>query len=300
MKEVNMSFPIKLFLVLLLSPLCWCQQPPTNLKARTLFYRESPDNDQLPPASASKPRKAKKIETSKSTAANTDAPSGSGVSGSNNGTGAVANLEGTGDSESGGSGSSKIPAVQNLGLRYNLLLVDRSSNSIIESVSPARNFHEGECVALEFEPNRSGYLYVLEKGSSGAWKPLFPSPQLPDESNIVRARTPVRVPESNCFTIHPPKGEERVFVILSRNPADVYELQESLRRENGGTTSPLLAQNISQLKSEMEKRLASRDLDIDTVAQPQAAGERPYSVYVANASKVAFDELSVQIQIKHN
>jgi hypothetical protein len=49
----------------------------------------------------------------------------------------------------------------------------------------------------------------------------------------------------------------------------------------------------------MEKRLASRDLEIETVAQPQAAGERPYSVYVANASAVAFDRLSAEIQIKH-
>ena len=298
-----MSFPIKLFsaFLFLFVPLCWSQQPPSELKARTLFYRENPDNDQLPPASAVRPPKATKGAASKHPAVvNAATTAGSGVTESGQPGNAEPKQHVTGVSEGEGSGQSRIATVQNLGLRYNVLLVDRSNNDVIEAADPGRNFHEGDCIALEFAPNRSGYLYVLEQGSSGAWKPLFPSPKLPNESNVVKALTPVRVPESTCFGIHPPQGEERVFVILTRNPANVYQLQESIRQENGEPKSSLLAQNINRLSKDMEKRLASRDLEIDTVAQPQAAGERPYSVYIANASNVAIDELSVEILIKHN
>lgn len=296
-----MSLAVRCFFVLLLSPLCWCQQPPSHLTARTLFYRENPDNDQLPPAPTTRLRKAKKVDTAKHPAvAGTATASGSNVAEPKEANAPVANQESARAGEPGTSGPSVVPVVEHLGLRYSLLLIDRNNNSIIEAADPARTFHEGDCVALEFQPNRSGYLYVLEEGSSGAWKALFPSPQLPDESNIVRAQNPVRVPGSACFGIHPPQGVERVFVILTRNPENVSKLEESIRQQSSGAKTELLAENVNRLRTEMENRLATRDLEIETIAQPQAAGERRYSVYVANASNVAYDQLSAEIQIKHN
>jgi hypothetical protein len=283
----------------LAAPVGWCQQAPSALTARTLFYRANANDDQLPPVSAPQPRPAAKTPVSRRTASvATVARPASPVAESTN-AGTVATKQGeTGGYESEDA-DAVVPAVQHLALRYNLLLIDRRNNQIMEAVDPARSFHEGECVALEFLANRSGYLYVLNEGSSGAWKPLFPSPQLPDESNLVSAQAPLRVPEGACFGIHPPRGEERIFVVLTRSPADVDDLQQSIRRENSGGMSPVLAQNLNRLKTEMENRLASRDLEIETVAQPQAAGERRYSVYIANASKVAYDQLSAEIRIRH-
>lgn len=297
-----MYSPMRFFLVLLLSPVCWCQQPPTDLKARTLFYRENPDSDRPAPASATKHGKDKKTDALKHAAvAGTVATSGSSAPEQNNVGAEVSKEHGAGSPEAGGSGSSETPAVQNLGLRYNLLLIDRASNKEIEAVSPSHNFQEGDRVAIELQSNRSGYLYVLEQGSGGKWISLFPDPkELPGESNVVKARDTVRVPAGRPFRIIPPKGEERVFVILTRNPANVDELRESIRKENGGAPSSLLAGNMNRLSKETEKRLQSRDLEIDTVDQPQSATERPYSVYVTNVSDVALDELSVEIKIKHD
>jgi hypothetical protein len=272
------------------------------LKARTLFYRENPDDDRPAPASATKHGKDKKTDALKhADVAGTVATSGSSASEQTNANAEAPKEHGAGFPEAGGSGSSETPAVQNLGLRYNLALVDRASNKEIEVVSPTHNFQEGDCVAIELMPNRAGYLYVLEQGSSGKWISLFPNPkELPDESNVVKARDTVRVPASKFFRITPPKGEERVFVILTRNPTNADELRESIRKDNGGAPSSLLAKNINRLSEETEKRLQSRDLEIDTVDKPQSAAEPPYSVYVTNVSDVAIDELSVEIQIKHN
>jgi hypothetical protein len=301
MKEVTMSVSSRLFLVLLLSPFCWGQQPPSNLKARTLFYRENPDSDRPTPASTTKPRKDKKTDVSKGAAApGTAATPGSTGSEPNNTNAGVPNGPGVGDTEAKDSRSPATPEVQNLGLRYNLVLVDHATNEIKEAVSPAHNFQEDDCVAIELQPNRSGYLYVLEQGSSGRWISLFPSSDLPDEPNNVAAWVVRRMPQGGFLRIKPPKGEERVFVILTRNPENVDELRESIRNENGGAPSSLLAENVNRRSKETEKRLQSRDLEIDTVDQPQSAAERPYSVYVTNVSNVASDELSVEIQIKHN
>jgi hypothetical protein len=284
----------------LLAPTYRCQETSSNLTARTLFYRENPDDDQLPRVSATKPRSAKKNETSSRTAvASSASKRGNGMTEQSSASTAVIKKESRGAAEPENPGSSLIHAVQHLGLRYNLLLIDRNNNSVIEAVDPTRTFREGDCVAVELEPNRSGYLYVLEQGSSGVWKPLFPSPKLPDESNIVRSQTPIRVPQSTCFGIHSPQGMERVFVVLTRDPGNLNDLQESIRQVNSGAQSPLLAQNINQLRAEMKTRLESRDLEVETVAQPQAAGERRYAVYIANASSVASDQLSAEIQISH-
>jgi len=293
---------MKWFLIFLLSPFCWGQQPPSDLKARTLFYRENPDSDRPPPASTTKHGKDKKTDALKhADVAGTLATSGSSASEQTNADAEAPKEHGAGLPEAGGSGSSETPAVQNLGLRYNLALVDRASNKEIEVVSPSHNFQEGDRVAIDLMPNRSGYLYVLEQGSSGKWISLFPNLKLlPDEENKVKAWVPRRVPESRPFVIQPPKGEERVFVILTRNPRNADELRESIRKDNGGAPSSLLAKNINRLSEETEKRLQSRDLEIDTVDTPQSAAEPPYSVYVTNVSDVAFDELSVEIQIKHN
>ena len=296
-----MPFPMRLLLVLLVSPVCWCQQPPSDLKARTLFYRENADNDRQPPASATKPRKEKKTDASKraSVTGTAAAPESAG-SEPNNTNASIPNGPAAGGAEGKDAGPAATPAVQNLGLRYNLLLVDAGSNEVKEAVSPSHNFQEGDRVAIELMPNRSGYLYVLEQGSSGKWIPLFPNSKLPDESNEVTAWHTLRVPKSRPFVIKPPKGEERVFVILTRNRANINQLQESIRKENGEEPGLLLAENVDRIKGESEKRLETRDLEIDTVDHPQSASEPPYSVYVTNVSDVAFDELSVEIQIKHN
>jgi tetratricopeptide (TPR) repeat protein len=72
---------MKWFLIFLLSPFCWGQQPPSDLKARTLFYRENPDSDRPAPASATKHGKDKKTDASKrGTGAGTVPTSESGAS----------------------------------------------------------------------------------------------------------------------------------------------------------------------------------------------------------------------------
>jgi hypothetical protein len=267
-----------------------CQQAPSELSARALFYREQPDEDKLPPVSAAKPPAATRKSAAAPKAARAKPAPPEPAPAADRPAAAV------------------IPVVKNLGLRYDVLLVDPQTGRT-DAIDPARMFKSGECIALEFEANRSGYLYVLEQGSSGKWLSLFPSAEMPDESNIVRARTTVRVPARHCFEIEGVAGTERIFVVLSRNPEDLSQLHQAIRSGRPDDSRPapaerapttLLAMNtLNQEIARFASDLRTRDLRVKKIAQPEEPGERPNSVYVVNASSTPSDRIVTEVRIEH-
>src|SRR5438093_302394 len=66
-----------------------------------------------------------------------------------------------------------LPVTHRLGVRYNLLKVNPSTKASTP-VDPEGNFARGDCIALEFSPNRDGHLYVFNLASSGKWQLLLP------------------------------------------------------------------------------------------------------------------------------
>jgi hypothetical protein len=202
--------------------------------------------------------------------------------------------------------ASVIPVVQHLGLRYNVLLATAGD----QPADPDRVFNSGECVAFQFEPNRSGYLYVFEQGSSGQWHPLFPSTLLADESNIIRSRTPIRVPAKDCFELNGPAGQERVFVVLSRNPEDLYALNDSMRaapdstppaRVERATTNEAAVYVADNLGAQIGRMasLQRRDMALKKVARPEGQGEIANTVYVVNAAQTPSDRIVTEIRLAH-
>ena len=119
-------------------------------------------------------------------------------------------------------------AVKNLGFRYSVSLWNEAKIKA-EPVDADRVFHKGECFLLNFEANRSGYLYVLAKQSDGTWMPLVPNPQMPDEKNVVDPGQKMRIPSEYCFKVEDRPGSETLFVVLSRDPRDVYDLNEAIK-----------------------------------------------------------------------
>jgi hypothetical protein len=260
-------------IALLVAPgICLCQD------SRDLFYHEQQDNDKLPP-----PIRIKKVTTSTGTTTNTK--------------------------KTQAAAAGPVAAVPHFGVRYNILKVDPSSGDTTH-VDPDATFHSGDCLQIDFFPNRSGYLYVIAQGSSKTWKPLLPSPDAPEESNIARSRTTMRVPQDSCFKIKDPPGDERLFIVLSRNVEDISELHDAIKKGAGGkspaATPPadsggalLTADN--RLDAEMRRisDLKSRDIEIEKIARPQKSDEPAQSVYVTNVSDTPSDRLILEIKIKH-
>jgi hypothetical protein len=193
--------------------------------------------------------------------------------------------------------------VTNLGVRYNVLLVDTSTNSS-QPVDPSMNFRNNDCLALSVQSNYDGYLYVLDKGSSGKWDVLLPSAQLPDESNFVRARTNVRAPAEACFSLDNPPGVEHLYVVLARSPQDISELNTAVKNSRSGweagTGSEAKNGSIETQMARLEQGMHSRDLKITRVSKPVAANEPPHAVYVVDTSRTASDRIVTEIPIHHN
>jgi hypothetical protein len=117
---------------------------------------------------------------------------------------------------------------------------------------------------------------------------------------------------NHCFEIEDPPGVERMFIVLSRNPEDLYNLHQAIKAGQGGASEPVPSSQRAPVQMAMNRvdrevlRLAgdlqSRDLRVKKIAKPEAAGEPPNSVYVVNAStgaKPPADRVVTEIRIEH-
>lgn len=263
---------------------CMAQQPPPAEGARELFFAGAAPKDELPP-----------VRQSAAKAAPAGAPRAA--------TGSAADR------------AAALGALH-LGLRYKLLLVGARGDPG-QPVDPDRNFRKGDCVAIELEANRSGYLYVLSKQSSGDWVPLFPTPELSDQTNRIDPGQIVRTPKHACFEIDDPPGTETLFVVLSRDPRDIYELSDSIKspgarpQPSSGQTQVAAAGRINSAVDRIAEEYGTRDLPFTEVTRPAAKpvrkttakpADKPeleHAVYVVNGSKPA-STLVTKIEILHN
>jgi hypothetical protein len=193
--------------------------------------------------------------------------------------------------------------VTNLGVRYNVLLVDTSSNSS-QPVDPSSTFRNSDCLALSIQSNYDGYLYVLDRGSSGKWDVLLPNLALPEESNYIKARTDTRAPAQACFSLDNPPGVEHLYVVLARSPQDISQLNSAVKasRTAAASNGASESQNPAAIETQMarlEQGMHSRDLRITKVSTP-VAHEPANAVYVVDMSPSASDRIVTEIQLKHN
>jgi len=253
--------------------------------ARELFYLRVAQKDPLPPIHKTAVKPAATTQTPAQTAASVPPPV----------TPAVVTV------------AAAAPAM-NLGLRYNLVLIDQQ-NGKSENVDSEKVLKHGDCFSLEFESNRSGYLYVLAKQSSGQWQPLLPSAEMTEESNILDPGKRIRVPKGYCFEVNDPAGSETLFVVLSRDPRDFQNLSEGIKRQNTpATPSPVRRQvdttqyadaSMDKTLKQMAQQFGTRDIAIRKVNQPLNDQEPAHSVYVVNTSDKPSSSVVTQIEVKH-
>jgi hypothetical protein len=205
-------------------------------------------------------------------------------------------------------------AVQHLGLRYTVLLVKGADTRGV-AVDPSRNFKKGECVAVEIESNRSGYLYVLAKESSGDWTPLFPAADAVAQDNKIDPGQTVRTPRESCFEIEDPPGTESVFVVLSREPREIQTLADSIKAPDKNAPKPAVAvvqtppsEKVNAAVEQIAAEAGTRDLPFQEAPKPTAAPpkkapaakkEPPHSVYVVNGTPKPLPTLVTKIEINH-
>jgi hypothetical protein len=176
-----------------------------------------------------------------------------------------------------------------LGLRYALVQI---VNGAEQEVSPTATFKSGDQVRVKVEGNRDGYLYVIARGSSGVWKPLFPAADINGGNNRITARRAQRLPsDTQAFTFDDQAGQEQLFVIYSAEPVkDVDALIPSLTAPEKKEIKPgplVMALNkpIDDTFVSRFRNTYSRDLIVQTVTptqQPAEATVPESAVYVVS------------------
>jgi hypothetical protein len=162
-----------------------------------------------------------------------------------------------------------------LGLRYALVQVAGGAE---REVSPSATFRSGDQVRVTVEGNRDGYLYVIARGSSGVWKPLFPAANINGGNNRFVARKAQRLPsDTQAFEFDEQAGHEQLFVVFSAEPVkDVDELIPSLAPPENNQLRPgaMIVANAAPINDAFVSRLRnaySRDLIVQTVTPSQPA-----------------------------
>lgn len=199
-----------------------------------------------------------------------------------------------------------------LGLRYSLL---KQSDGRMVEVAPDAEFRAGDRIQVSVEANEAGYLYIVHQGSSGTWKPLFPSPEIEGGSNRVEKGRVYVMPPNARFVFDEQAGEEKLFVVLSRQPVPdleqlIYQLRETPQSPAAEPARPrreplLMAQvQIPESAVGNLRRVYARDLVIERVddeaAPPkESAGRREKAVYVVNPSGSPESRVVADIRLTH-
>lgn len=198
-------------------------------------------------------------------------------------------------------------AVQALGLRYSILKY--GSSGAAEEADVDTVFRTGDRIRLRVSVNEPGYLYVAHKGSSGAWRMLFPSEELDGGSNAVVPGREYDLPGRTRLVFDETPGEEKIFVVVSRAPEPemdriIYELDQKGLPARKDAPKTLLAEAKLPDAMVSNTRMAARDLVFEKVdsskpAPPNAGGRRENAVYVVNASASKDARLVADITLNH-
>lgn len=201
-----------------------------------------------------------------------------------------------------------------LGLRYTVLKL--GSDNTPTEVPNDTIFHDGDHIRFTVESNGPGYLYIIHQGSSGTWKPMFPSPELEDGNNHIEGWRPYTMPPKARLTFDSTTGTESLFIVFSREQeADletmIYSLQGKKKPAAAATPAPetavpvhssnelIMAANISNSAVDRMRSAYGRDLIIEKVDPATPGDKKETAVYVVNPSGAADTRVVADLHLVH-
>jgi uncharacterized protein DUF4384 len=207
------------------------------------------------------------------------------------------------------------PAVANVssperrvGLKYRILL--RTPDCDIKEVDSAYTFHSGDKVRLQIEANVDGYLYVLQKGSTGKDRMLFPDPRINGGDNKIARGILYSVPGNQWFTFDNNPGTENLTVAVSRTPMKSVvppaPVKQTASNQVKGKEEEGLVSVVSVVE-ELNQNVRSRDLvliqekaPLVTAPSQPIAAPVVQSTIVVNTSDTSNNAVYTEIKLKHD
>jgi hypothetical protein len=199
-----------------------------------------------------------------------------------------------------------------LGLKYSIL---KNVGGKMEEVAPDTVFRARDGIQLKVETNVPGYLYVVNRGSSGTWKPMFPAPEIAGGDNRVQGWREYVLPGGNhnmVFDQQP--GIENLFIVFSLVPVPdfeelIYSLQGEKTTPAAQPASPRPARDkqlIALAKVSIDdatvgrlRTTYSRDLIIEKVSLEPPGEMKQTAVYVVNPTGSPDSRLVADLKLVH-
>ena len=195
-----------------------------------------------------------------------------------------------------------------LGLRYSIL---KEADGVLTEVRPDAVFKAGDHIRLSVMSNQKGFLYVISRGTSGIWTPLFPHPESSQKSNQIVAGRQYQVPggEREYFTFEGRAGKEQIFILLAQQPMEDFDTlisTISLPPANPPVTSPAMPAllkadsrlndaAIDRYRGEMQ----TRDLVFTRVDKDAVAAETAVYVVKPTGGPGAKNRVVVDLALTH-
>jgi len=201
-----------------------------------------------------------------------------------------------------------------LGLRYSI--VKQVGTESVE-VDPESVFRSGDRIRLNVQANDNGYLYIVLRGSSGRWSPLFPSKEILSGDNRVKKGGEYEIPLGSVwFAFDEQPGTEKLFIVLARQPEPDFErLVQSLRRDNPSQQSKSggakkadkddedAVQVVASLDDgtvgKVRGQVRSRDLVFQKVDEATPGAKKEQAVYIVNRTGSADSRVVVDVSLNH-
>jgi Domain of unknown function (DUF4384) len=203
-----------------------------------------------------------------------------------------------------GSPAAAVP----LGLRYSIL--KQMAGSRPAEVSPDTVFQSGDRIRLSIEANDTAHLYIVQRGSSGNWSLLFPSPEISGGDNLIERGKHYEIPAGHWFAFDEQAGMEKLFMVLSREPQTdleklIYALRDGDAPAPGNEAKPakaLLAEATRPINDavvgKIRSQVATRDLIFEKVDE-KTGDQKEKAVYVVNKSGGANSTVVADLTLNH-
>jgi Domain of unknown function (DUF4384) len=196
-----------------------------------------------------------------------------------------------------------------LGLKYAVL---KLVNGEMTEVAPDTVFHAGDRIRFNVETNGPGYLYIVSQGSSGTWKPMFPSSEVDDGGNRVEGFRSYTMPPKTRLYFDEQAGEEKVFIVFSREPEldlerIVYSLQGNKAKPVSQPAAPQPAQSqvliaSAAIDNSTVGRLRdsyARDLIVEKITEDTPGDRKEKAVYVVNPTGSGDSRVVADLTLVH-
>jgi len=152
---------------------------------------------------------------------------------------------------------------------------------------------------------------VVQKGSTGAWSPIYPPPEAGAEgAKIDPGQLEVVPGGSRAFAFDQNPGAEKLYVILSRAPiADIDRVIRNLSRGGPAPAPPADASEELEAKNvipdELVQKLASRDLKlvdeetVDSSSTSPQGGEKAVYVVAKKSDEPSTEQVVLSLDLRH-